>query len=98
MVSAQVENPPAAMAVTPLVRPVTSTGVGFGTDWAKLVVTPSCPLVLSPQHLTPPATVRAQVWLSPIAMAATPLVKPVTSTGVGFGLSVPLLALLPIWP
>jgi hypothetical protein len=89
MVSAQVEDPAAAMAVTPLVRPLTSTGVGLGSGWNALVATPSWPLLSSPQHLTPPATVRAQVWLSPIAMAATPLVKPVTSSGVGFGLFVP---------
>ena len=65
------------MADTPLVRPVTSTGT---SDWV-LVPLPSWPLRLLPQHLTPPLVVRAQVWLSPAAIAATPLVRPVTSTG-----------------
>jgi hypothetical protein len=34
-----------------------------------LVPSPSWPEELSPQHRTPPAVVRAQVWLKPAAMA-----------------------------
>ena len=47
-----------------------------------VVPSPSWPKSLSPQHLTPPALVSAQVWPSPAAIAVTPLVRPVTSTGV----------------
>jgi hypothetical protein len=32
--------------------------------------------------LTPPATVNAHEWYPPTAIAATPLVSPITSTGV----------------
>src|SRR5690606_12607607 len=39
------------------------------------------PQLLLPQHLTPPPLVRAQVWPSPAAIAATPLESPLTSTG-----------------
>ena len=49
---------------------------------------------VSPQHLTPPAAVRAQVWLPPAAMAATPLDSPETSTGVQRLVVVPS----PSWP
>ena len=62
----------------PLASPVTSTGV------SRSVVDPSpnSPTPLLPQHLTPPVVVRAQVWRFPAAMAAAPLLRPVTSTGV----------------
>src|SRR6266568_960090 len=73
---AQVCSPPAAMAVTPLVRPSTSTGTRLFA--AKLF--PSSPLPLSPQHWARPFT-TAQVWPQPAAMAVTPLVRPSTSTG-----------------
>src|SRR5947208_1826699 len=36
---------------------------------------------LSPQHLTPPALVSAQVWSPPAEIAATPPARPETSTG-----------------
>ena len=74
---AQVWFCPAAIAVTPLVRPVTSTGVRR----CVVVPSPSCPLVLRPQHLTPPAVVSAQVCERPAVTAAMPLVRPVTTTG-----------------
>ena len=84
--AAQVWLSPAAIAVTPLVRPVTSTGT---LDWV-VVPLPSWPLRLLPQHLMPPVVVRAQVWLSPATIAATPLVRPETLTGVSELLVVPL--------
>src|SRR5207237_1185347 len=66
------------IAATPLASPETSTGV-----WRSVVVpSPSWPQSLLPQHLTPPALVRAQVWSPPAAIAATPLASPETSTGV----------------
>ena len=51
-------------------------------------------LPLSPQHLTPPALVSAQVWWSPAAIAVTPLVRPVTATGAWRSVVVPS----PSWP
>jgi hypothetical protein len=76
VVRAQVCQLPAAMAVTPLVRPVTSAGMAR----ASVVPSPSWLKKLSPQHLTAPP-VKAQVWKAPAAMAVTPLLRPVTSTG-----------------
>src|SRR5947209_3355570 len=77
--SAQVwrASSPTAIALTPLLRPATSTGVTL------LVVEPfpSSPFPFLPQHLAPPALVTAQLW-RPAAIAPTPLVRPVTSTGV----------------
>ena len=69
MVRAQVWTPPAETSATPLVSPVTSTGV------ARFVVVPSPSWArkLSPQHLRPPAGVTAHVWSRPAEMAATPL-------------------------
>src|SRR2546422_9000452 len=60
-----------AIALTPLVSPVTSTGT----------------LLRPPQHLTPPALIRTQVYPvpaypGPATIAATPLVRPTTSTGM----------------
>ena len=76
LVSAQVWAKPAAIAVTPLVRPETSTGTLL-----KLVErSPVWPEPLSPQHLTPPPLVSAQVWRL-AAIALTPLARPATSTG-----------------
>src|SRR5437588_329975 len=66
------------MAETPLVSPTTSTGV----ERLVRVPSPSWPQPLSPQHLTPPALVTAQVCKPPTAMAETPLASPETSTGV----------------
>src|SRR2546426_3901204 len=54
------------MAVTPLVRPETSTGVPL----PKL------------QHLTPPALVITQRWKPPTAIAVTPPWRAETSIGV----------------
>lgn len=43
---------------------------------------PSCPPLLSPQHLTAPVAVTAHVKSLPAEIIATPLVKPTTSCGV----------------
>src|SRR5687768_3239872 len=56
---------PAAMAVTPLPRPITSTGVLLSV----VVPLPSWPLLFNPQHFTTPPAVSAQVWNSPAEMA-----------------------------
>src|SRR3990172_3731563 len=91
------------MAATPLARPETSTGAAL----SEVVPSPSSPWPLLPQHLTPPALVRAQVWAPPAAMVATPLARPETSPGVVlheytrlFTVHVcgPELVPLPSWP
>ncbi len=61
LVSAQVWFVPAAIAITPLVSPMTSVG----TDLSVVVPSPSMPPLLSPQHLTPPPLVSAHVWAVP---------------------------------
>src|SRR5436190_360454 len=98
VVSAQVCPHPAAIAATPLARPETSTGV---RRWV-FVASPSWPLELSPQHLTPPPAVRAHVWVPPGATSTTcttPLARPLTAVGVDRSVVVPSprrpLALLP---
>jgi hypothetical protein len=48
---------------------------------SAVVPLPSCPYALKPQHFTPPPDVSAQLKASPLAIAATPLDKPTTSTG-----------------
>src|SRR5262245_57197807 len=70
--------PPAIRRTTVVARPETSTAVS-----AMLLPRPSpgCPLLPRPQHLAPPAVIAAQVCRSPVAIAATPLVSPVTSKG-----------------
>src|SRR5438093_8244302 len=75
------------MAATALERPVTVTGVGL----AVVVPSPSWTLPLFPQHFTLPPVVMAQVWTEPkpAEIAATPLERPVTSTGVELGVVVP---------
>ena len=83
--------PPAAMAVIPLDSPLTSTGVRRSASSCRR---PAGHSQLYPQHLTPPAAVRAQVWSYPAAMAVTPLDSPVTSTGVRRSVVVPS----PSWP
>jgi hypothetical protein len=66
----------AAMSTTP-----DTPGTGTGTDDATgRLPSPSCPTVLSPQQLTVPAIVRAQVKPKPGATSATP-VSPLTTTG-----------------
>ena len=59
-----------------------------GTKLLVVLPLPSCPKPLSPQHLTAPALVRAQVLALPALMAATPLASPVTSTGTSLRLMV----------
>jgi hypothetical protein len=56
----------------------TSTGVVL----VMSVPSPSCPFLFRPQHFAPPAVVRAHVSSNPAEIAETPLVSPVTSTGV----------------
>ncbi len=80
----------AAIALTPLVRPTTSTGVRRGV---MIVPSPSSPWELTPQHMRPP-TLMAQVCSAPAETAATPLVRPVTFTGVVRPAVVPS----PSWP
>src|SRR5512133_51658 len=65
--------------------------------WAPrsvVVPSPSCPKPLAPQHLIPPLIISAQVWVSPAAIALTPLVNPLTSAGVAWFVFVPS----PSWP
>src|SRR4051812_35379161 len=67
-ISAQVWNLPAASAVTPMSTPGTPVGA-----WRSLfVLSPSCPLVLIPQHWTPPLTI-AQLCAKPVPIAVAPL-------------------------
>jgi hypothetical protein len=78
VVMAHVWSPPAEIAMTPEDRPDTLTGV------ALLVVdpSPSWPMLLPPQHFTPPLVVMAHVWSSPAETAVTPAESPDTFTGV----------------
>ena len=46
------------------------------------VPSPSWPTLFSPQHLTDPAVVSAQVWAKPVVIWTTPLLSPETFTGV----------------
>src|SRR5947207_2019954 len=85
--SAQVCRPPAAIALTPLARPTTSTGVLLSV----VVPIPSWPVAFQPQHFRPPPLVRAQECSPPTAIPLTPFSRPATSTGT------PLLAVVP-WP
>src|SRR5207253_561509 len=82
---AHVRSPAAAIAVTLEVRPMTRTG----TSRTSVVPSPSWPCPLSPQHATPPSPMSAQLWFLPAATAVTPLVRPVTSTGVALPTCVP---------
>src|SRR5205823_610845 len=90
VVKAQVWRSPVLIALTPLLKPLTSTGTLLST----VLLLPSCPAWLLPQHLTPPAVVRAHVWLPPALMALMPLLKPLTSTGT----LLPTVLPLPSWP
>src|SRR5580693_7226994 len=76
-ISAHVCRPPAAMAETPDVRPMTATGVRL----CALEPFPSWPEPLSPQHQTAPVVDSAQVCRSPAATAAIGDVRPMTGTG-----------------
>ena len=89
-VTAQVWNSPAATALTPLPSPLTSIGVACPV----VVPSPNWPTMLSPQHLSPPPFVTAQVWDPPAATTFTPLPSPLTSTGVVCLSVVPF----PNWP
>jgi hypothetical protein len=81
--SAQAEEKPAEMAVTPLsggatvLRPETETGVG---DWV-IVPLPSSPSPLPPQQATVLSERSAQAKPLPPQMDFTPL-RPETATGV----------------
>jgi hypothetical protein len=71
---------PAVSALTPVVRPETSTGVKQKPPqfWSS----PIWPKRLPPQHLTPPAPVIAQVWKPPAAtVAAVALVEEASVDG-----------------
>jgi len=83
--SAQVCWPPAEIALTPELKPETSTGKLLHV----VVPSPSRPLLFCPQHLTPPVLKSAQVWEPPAAIALTPELKPETSTGVVLSVIVP---------
>jgi hypothetical protein len=56
--NAQVWNPPAAMTLTPPDSPVTSVGVVCRV----VVLSPTCPELLNPQHFAAPVESNAQVW------------------------------------
>ena len=58
------------------------TGDNGGLLHVSLVEAPSSPNSFEPQHLTPPGDVMTQLWLPPDDRAATPVVRPDTSTGV----------------
>ena len=74
------------VAPTPLVSPLTCTGVLLSVRAAL----PSCPSLLNPQHLAAPVTRRAQACEPlPVLMATTPLVSPLTCVGVDFPTMVP---------
>src|SRR5665213_449938 len=53
-----------------------------GTCRSSVVPSPSWPTSFAPQHFTPPAFVNAHVLLEPGEIAATPVCRPLTSTGV----------------
>jgi hypothetical protein len=78
------------MALTPLLSPLTFTGILLSV----YVPFPSWPSLFIPQHLTAPPLVTAQVWAYPAAMALTPLLNPLTFTGVLLSVFVPF----PSWP
>jgi hypothetical protein len=78
VVSAQECPTPAATAATALDRPDTAPGVRPSV----VVPFPNCPFELAPQQSAAPPVVTAQTWLAPALTDATPLVRPVTATGV----------------
>ncbi|HEX4897364.1 MAG TPA: hypothetical protein VFV53_03295 [Candidatus Limnocylindrales bacterium] len=57
--------PPAAIRLTPLRSPDTSTGMALSV----LVPSPSCPDSLEPQHATPPLLITAHECREPVAIA-----------------------------
>jgi len=81
-VTAQLWKVPAPALAAPLVRPMTS----IGASRSVVVPSPTSPKPLRPQHLTPPAEVRAQPWKLPAAISSTsgspgPPPRPSTPTG-----------------
>src|SRR6266700_2553101 len=66
-------------------RPLTSTGVLLSV----FVPLPSWPRTLYPQHFAPPVEVMAQDSTPPAATPATPLERPLTSTGTELVVFVP---------
>src|SRR3954451_898546 len=77
LVSAQVCRPLAAIAMTPLLNPLTSTGTRDQKLFAAESV-PSWPSAFRPQHLPRPDPTIARVWRPPAAIATTPLASPST--------------------
>src|SRR5262249_14981924 len=80
---------PAATAIAPA-RPATAVGAGA----LVVLLMPSWPLLLAPQHDTVPAARSAQVKFWPAVIAIT-LVRPLTGTGARRGV---VTVLLPSWP
>src|SRR5690348_715050 len=76
---------PAAISVTPFISPSTFTGAVELTSRPF----PNCPWLLSPQHWTPPVSLRIQVWCPPASIICTPVASPTTFTGVGRSIVVP---------
>ncbi len=83
---------PTDTAVTLLVSPLTGTGTEMKPASES---PPSWPNVLSPQHSTLPAAVRAQADPHPADTAITPLASPVTGTAAEL---LPPSESLPSWP
>src|SRR4051794_16880782 len=77
LVSAHVCPVAAASATTPDGRAGTATGVRR----AVVVPSPSCPLPLPPQHLTPPTLESAQMWEKPTAIRSPALGAAALATG-----------------
>jgi hypothetical protein len=71
-------SPPAAIALTPLLRPVTWTGTLLPVN----VPLPSFPDSLEPQHMAAPSSITAQVCRDP---AAIPIAAKDAGSGVPFG-------------
>src|SRR5204862_1172557 len=68
-------------------KPTTATGVNLiepgspGLTAWMLDPSPSWPPPDAPQHFTPPVRMTAQLWRTPAANAATPVLRPDTPTG-----------------
>ncbi len=50
-------------------KSASAPGTATGLVCCEVFPMPSCPLTLPPQHLTPPPSTIAHVWLAPKAMA-----------------------------
>lgn len=102
-ISAQAWPPPTEIIETPLPSPVTARGTLVNTGSSPTspvasVASPIDPNWLLPQHCTPPVVVSAQADTPPAATAATPLVSPVTSAGVGLSCTFVPLPICPKRP